>query len=580
MDNTTIKRNSPLILLMLFLMCFPLDSISASIVIGQACRGTVSRQASDTYEKMIATPNVIWGTISNVDVISLKQTDTLLFMGDNEQTYFFKENRYLESDYSYTQYVSSNNEEYVNLSILENDIQGNIRTNAGRYYIFSASEDEIVIVKYEPDGIMEEPEDITVSMNDEISPADSIGGKGVVPVTTPVIRVLFLYTSSALSMFSSQTALRNTVYSFMEEAKTSFANSNITAHLELAYLGPTNYNESAHTWSEVLSHFYGTNDGYMDEVHTLRNKYTADICVLMVNKDTYCGEAATINANTDNAFCMMYPSPTYCNYKYTAIHEIGHLVGCRHNRTHDGSTSPYLYGHGYFHYEANNYNASWRTVMSYDNSCDNGCQRILYWSNPNVTYNGYATGTTTYENNARVWNERAGTVGTFKTNNTSYVLSSINNNTSSLYESYAATYSIITTGGYEIQSGQTVDFAAPTEIRLSSTTHIKSGANFRASIRNNADDANYPQFIRDRHLETDLNIVNHHFLVSPNPVNDILTITTNEELAQISIYNLHGQCVLQTRELNINVAHLPAGVYMLQAVTIEGQSLQSKFIKR
>ena len=73
---------------------------------------------------------------------------------------------------------------------------------------------------------------------------------------------------------------------------------------------------------------------------------------------------------------------------------------------------------------------------------------------------------------------------------------------------------------------------------------------------------------------------NNAFSISPNPVNDRLTVITSEELAQISIYNLHGQCVLQTSELDINVAHLPSGVYMLQAVTNEGQSLQNKFIKR
>lgn len=44
-------------------------------------------------------------------------------------------------------------------------------------------------------------------------------------------------------------------YRYINEANESFINSNINAHLELAYLGQSNYNESPYSWDDILNHF-------------------------------------------------------------------------------------------------------------------------------------------------------------------------------------------------------------------------------------------------------------------------------------------------------------------------------------
>ena len=64
------------------------------------------------------------------------------------------------------------------------------------------------------------------------------------------------------------------------------------------------------------------------------------------------------------------------------------------------------------------------------------------------------------------------------------------------------------------------------------------------------------------------------FSVSPNPVNAILHIQTTEELAQVKIYNLNGQRVLQSAQTDIDVSALPQGMYILRAETTDGNAHQ------
>ena len=577
------------IIVLTFLYCVPFHIMSMIYSIDLKENNTLSQETLVIYNKIISQPNVIWGGISIVDKEILLQSDTIQIELDDTIIVVYAIYKNSEINYRYIHYSSFDKNANIYLSVYDNSIVAEINTKSGAYKMFSISENELSIVKLELKYIEEEPVYIDNQSEVDEQLAENSELSSVMPTSLPVIRVLFLYTDSAMNLIkkeslytwmSDKDKVRLLAFNYINKGNESFSNSKVNAHLEIAYIGHTTFNESSHTWSNVLKYFYKNGDGYMDEVHTLRNKYKADVCVLLVNKTDYCGEAKEIKADASTAFCLIWPSDDFCNWRFSAIHEIGHLIGCRHNRSADNSNSPYKYGHGYMYCNETTSSASWCTIMSYESTCSANSKRILYWSNPDTTYNGIATGTTTYENNARVWNERAGTVSAFRTKDNSIALTANDNNSSALFESYEASTSITTSSGYQVQAEQTVDMAAGNIIRLTSGTLIKIGSKFRASIRNNADNSPYPQFVirkdtNDNRLQRQTN-----FSIIPNPVNDILTIVTEEEINNAVIYNLTGIQLLLSNSKYINVSSLPQGVYVISVVTKGNGTYQSKFVKQ
>ena len=72
---------------------------------------------------------------------------------------------------------------------------------------------------------------------------------------------------------------------------------------------------------------------------------------------------------------------------------------------------------------------------------------------------------------------------------------------------------------------------------------------------------------------------NNTLTLSPNPVQNILTLQSQEPMEQVSIYNMYGVLVQkQTYSEHINVAALRSGVYVLEARGKQGV-WRSKFQK-
>lgn len=229
-------------------------------------------------------------------------------------------------------------------------------------------------------------------------------GDGEVGIAaTSTINVLVVYTAAAAAATSN---IGNLIQLAVDETNQSYVNSGISINMVRVHTAQVTYSESGKSFSQHVSSLRGTTDGVMDNVHTLRNTYAADVVVLVVNDSEACGIASTIKATATSAFAVAHYSCITGYYSFG--HEVGHLQGARHDRYVDASTTPYPYGHGYIPASK-----SWRTVMAYGNNCGN-CTRIQYWSNPLRTYGGVAMGTTTYEDNARVLNLTAPTVAAFR----------------------------------------------------------------------------------------------------------------------------------------------------------------------
>ncbi len=485
------------IVLLIVMNTILMNIAAESYSIASKRRDLLSVEASDIFNSIIAKPEIIWGEVADIDPDRLAVSDTLYCFLENNKLELFASYHSNGNEYQYTQYESSDNEAQAYLSIYGGYVHVDVRTPTGKYRIISISETEAAIVKY-VSQILEEPE-YNEFADDHTTETENVSIESFATRSTPIIRVLFLYTDSALNMMvgaSKPDAMKAEVFRYINDGNTSFANSDINAYLQLAYIGPTDYDETSGTWSKTLNRFYSQNDGYMDEVHNLRDKYKADVCVLIQGKDNYCGEAKAIKASANTAFCIIWPSYYSCGRRYSAIHEIGHLIGCRHNYAKDSNIIPYIYGHGYINCISGN---AWCTIMSYESSCSIYNDRILYWSNPEVYYNGVATGTTNLENNARVWNERAGTVAVFRNEPDEVYFTAADNNLFSLYESIKATSKISVGNGFEVQPGQTVEMCAPT-IELLAGTYIKAGAKVLAHT-NPSTSTPYPQFVSKRATE-------------------------------------------------------------------------------
>ena len=214
------------------------------------------------------------------------------------------------------------------------------------------------------------------------------------------IDVLVAYTSKAASLSGDIDALIDLA---ITETNTGYSASGINANVNLVHKYQVNYTEASNSETD-LNRLAATNDGYMDDVHTLRSQHGADIVLLVHDTNGYCGQADAIYADADSAFAIVdYDCAT--GY-YSFGHELGHLQGARHDPNNDPNTTPFAYGHGYQYASG-----GWRTVMAYN--CSGGCTRQLFWSNPDKTYNGVATGTSSASDNARVLNETASVMAAF-----------------------------------------------------------------------------------------------------------------------------------------------------------------------
>ena len=214
------------------------------------------------------------------------------------------------------------------------------------------------------------------------------------------IRVLVMYTQAAKNQVSN---IVNTAQLGVDLMNQAFDVSLVNSSSELVYAGQTSYTEANDIVTD-LYRFRNNNDNFMDEVHTLRNEYAADVCILFTVDPDYCG-IAFLNADPSLAFGVV---DVRCVGNATFAHEVGHMFGCRHDTYVDPSTQPYPYGHGYVHLSSNP-NQRFATIMAYNSQCANAgynCPRLLAWSNPNLTYNGIPIGNATYADNARLNNER------------------------------------------------------------------------------------------------------------------------------------------------------------------------------
>ena len=247
------------------------------------------------------------------------------------------------------------------------------------------------------------------------------------PDTAPIVMadsgayidVMVVYTPSARSAMGGAANIQALIQLGINETNQSYANSGITQRVNLVHSEEVSYTESA-SFETDLNRLTNPSDTYMDNVHTLRNTYHADLVSLWINNSASCGIAWLMNP----------VSPLFESYGFSVVHygcatgyysfghEMGHNMAAQHDRyvVSPGSEPYYSYSYGYVDTAH-----KWRTVMAYNDACAAqgfNCTRIQFWSNPDVFYSGFPTGIISTDPNAAdnrmTLNNTAFTVANFR----------------------------------------------------------------------------------------------------------------------------------------------------------------------
>ena len=211
----------------------------------------------------------------------------------------------------------------------------------------------------------------------------------------------------------------------IDNAHRIYRNSGIGFRLRLVHKHQVSYTEHPNMGMD-LDRLTDV-DGMMDEVHSLRDRYGADLIALIVgrSRDGTCGIAwvPDFGAGPDLDWSEQGFSVTAHNCEtatlHTFAHELGHNLGAHHDpdntcesppcRLDPPPTFPYRYGRC-------NTDEGWHTVMSYGRSRTRGdCGReIEYFSSPILNFRGTPTGDAARRDNRRVLLETARRVANYR----------------------------------------------------------------------------------------------------------------------------------------------------------------------
>ncbi len=231
------------------------------------------------------------------------------------------------------------------------------------------------------------------------------GTRGACNAPQTVFDGMIAYTDDARAAAGGANAINAECQAAVDVTNLAYTRSGVAARYRLVWRGEVAYAESGNS-STDLGRLQDTNDGFIDGLHTTRDSFNADFLTLWVDSLDACGRAY---CTSDRGSAMSVVQWECAAGNFSHPHEVGHNQGCDHNPEDGGGCSDYSYGYGHRFFVSG---TGYRTIMSYNNDA-NQYTRIGYFSNPNVNFNGVATGTASRDN-ARVINNTRGTCENFE----------------------------------------------------------------------------------------------------------------------------------------------------------------------
>lgn len=355
--------------------------------------------------------------IVNINPIQdhINQGQLTITLPDEGGTYTFKSYFVDANDNATTYYWLGEGSGFVGslkIAKYESGYAGYIEILEGnQYFSFtSLSGGETLLVKYKP--TLQENMSCGMTEGEEIPDEDEIDemAEGGNCYSGNNIRVLVLFTNAA-DVLGNPTLV---AADLMADFSSSLSNSSIsTSDVSFSLAGVrklSSFQENPLDIGQDVNKL-----AINQEAITHRNQTQADV-VLLLTDDVYpgfAGLARGIAVANKNAFALIAINSQVA--QSSGIHEIGHLIGARHQKSNncpqpDADDKPNN-NHGFVT------NGTDRTIMA-TNSCPN--TRRLNWSNPDVSIAGNPTGNR-QSNNANKLRKRATKVSCFQPSPSNYV---------------------------------------------------------------------------------------------------------------------------------------------------------------
>jgi hypothetical protein len=201
-----------------------------------------------------------------------------------------------------------------------------------------------------------------------------------------LIDILVVYTPAARDGAGGEEGIATLIDAAVAEANTAYEQSGVDVHLQLVRREEIDYLESA-SLALDLDRLKAKTDGALDEVHLLRDRYQADVVCLIVESTSGAaglGYLMTSPASGFQSFAFSVIQRRFATGVYALAHEVGHNLGCAHDRDNAPVAGAYPYAYGNrFSVEQETF----RTIMAYSPGTLTGV-----FSSPTLLFRGVPTG--------------------------------------------------------------------------------------------------------------------------------------------------------------------------------------------
>ncbi|MCC6262864.1 MAG: hypothetical protein IT169_04735 [Bryobacterales bacterium] len=227
----------------------------------------------------------------------------------------------------------------------------------------------------------------------------------------PVVDILVAYTERARQARGDSAGMLAHINQVIAETNAAFDASAVSMQFRLVHAVEVSWDDavSSMSYSSTLNALRNATDGFLDQVHAFRDQYAADVVSLWVSPPTGSGSftvgMAYVLANNPPgaggfAFSVVHqgyaggPSATFA-------HETGHNLGLNHDPDNGGANGGLV--KDAVGYQQKLLDPKFFTIMAYSNGCG-GCQPIVQFSNPQVSFQGIPTGVANQNDAAKTLN--------------------------------------------------------------------------------------------------------------------------------------------------------------------------------